>query len=73
MDKLKIVDIFNKNCFIIKYIFCKNNSYPFNNMNILQFMLLKLLDKVKKIIDKLPKKILAIYNSFIKNIKATTI
>lgn len=58
---------------MINYIFCKNNGYPLNVTNILQFILLKLLVKVKKTINNLPKKFIAIGGLFVKNKKATAI
>ena len=56
---------------MINYIICKDNSYSLNDTNILQFMLLAPLPKVKKVIDKLTKKILAI-NGFLVKAKSKT-
>lgn len=59
---------------MINYIFCKDDSYPSDNINILQFMLLKLLNKVKKTIDRLLlRNIVAISSPFIKDRRAITI
>lgn len=73
MGKSRFINIFSKSYFIINYIFCKNNSYFFGNINILQFILLKFIVKVKKTIDKLQKKIVIINSYFIKNKKVTAI
>lgn len=73
MGKSRFINIFRKSYFIINYIFCKNDSYFFGNINILQFILLKFIIKIKKTIDKLQKKIVIINGFFIKNKKAIAI
>lgn len=67
------MDIFDKNYFMINYIFYKYNNYPFNNINILQFIFLKPLIKIKEIIDKLSKKFVIIDSLFIKDRKTIAI
>lgn len=54
IDKLKLIDVFGKNCLIINFIFCKDDSYLPGNTKILQFMLSKLPDEFKKFVNKLP-------------------
>lgn len=73
MSKLRLVDAFDKSCFMINYILCKDDGYFFSNINILQFMLLEPLDKGKKTINKLPKKIIVASSLFIKDKKVTAI
>lgn len=48
IDKLKFGNIFSKSCFIIKYIFYKDNRYFFNNINnLLLFFFLEYLNNIK--------------------------
>lgn len=56
MGKSKLVDAFGKNCLMINFIFFKNDGYFPCNTKILQLMLLKLLDEVKKFVNELPQK-----------------
>lgn len=58
---------------MINFILYKDDSYPFGNSEILQFMLSKPADKVKKFINKLPQKIVALGNSLLKTKRMTII
>ena len=56
ISKLKLEDVFGKNYFIINFICCKDNGYSLGDIKILQFILSKLLNKVKESINKLLQK-----------------
>lgn len=74
MGKLKLVDTFDKSCLIINFIFSKDNGYSPSDIKILQFMLSKPPDEVKKSIYESPqKKIIALDNSLVKARRVTII
>ena len=73
MGKLRLADIFGKSCLMINFIFCKNDGYSSDDIEILQFMLLELLNKVKKSINKLPQKKNAVLGNSLVIAKKTTI
>ena len=61
------MDAFNKNLLMMNFIFYKDDDYPSSHTSILQFMLLKLLNKIKETINNLlPTKIAALGNFLVK-------
>lgn len=74
MSKLRLADIFGRNCFMINFILCEDDGYSPGNTEILQFMLSEPSDEVKESVNKLPqKKPAALDNSLIKARRVTVI
>lgn len=53
INKLKLADIFAESCFMINFIFCKDDSYHSSDIKILKFIISELPDEFEGFIKKL--------------------
>lgn len=52
IGKLRLADAFDKSYLMINFIFYKNDGYPLDDTEILQFILSEPLDKFKESVNK---------------------
>lgn len=73
MGKSRLINAFGKSYLMNNFILCKNNSYPLNDIKILQFIFSEPLNEVKESVNKLTQKIATLDNSLIKARRVTVI